>query len=55
MLKRDNAQSIFDRAMSVIAKGVSSNFRYWGPESTPVISHAKGAYITDADENTFID
>ena len=55
MLKRDNAQSIFDRAMSVIAKGVSSNFRYWGPKSTPVISHAKGAYITDADENTFID
>ncbi|GIS57339.1 MAG: hypothetical protein CM1200mP1_12770 [Candidatus Neomarinimicrobiota bacterium] len=39
--------------MSVIAKGVSSNFRYWGPKSTPVISHAKGAYITDADENTF--
>tara|TARA_B110000116_G_scaffold272108_1_gene295250 strand:- start:5617 stop:6924 length:1308 start_codon:yes stop_codon:yes gene_type:complete len=55
MLKRDNAQSIFDRAMTVIAKGVSSNFRYWGPKSTPVISHAKGAYITDADENTFID
>ena len=55
MLKRDNAQSIFDRAMSVIAMGVSSNFRYWGPKSTPVISHAKGAYITDADENTFID
>ena len=55
MLKRDNAQSVFDRAMSVIAKGVSSNFRYWGPKSTPVISHAKGAYITDADENTFID
>ena len=55
MLKRDNAQSIFDRAMSVIAKGVSSNFRYWGPKSTPVISHAKGAYITDADENIFID
>ena len=55
MLKRDNAQSIFDRAMIVIAKGVSSNFRYWGPKSTPVISHAKGVFITDADENTFID
>jgi len=55
MLKRKNAQSVFDRAMAVIAKGVSSNFRYWGPKSTPVISHAKGAYITDADDNTFID
>ena len=55
MLKRTKSQPIFERAMSVIAKGVNSNFRYWGPKSTPVISHAKGAYITDADENTFID
>ena len=55
MLKREKSQPIFERAMSVIAKGVNSNFRYWGPKSTPVISHAKGAYITDADDNTFID
>ena len=55
MLKRTKSQPIFERAMSVIAKGVNSNFRYWGPKSTPVISHAKGAYITDADDNTFID
>ena len=55
MLKRTKSQPIFERAMSVIAKGVNSNFRYWGPKSTPVISHAKGAYITDADHNTFID
>jgi glutamate-1-semialdehyde 2,1-aminomutase len=34
--------------------GVSSNFRYWGPE-TPVISRGQGAYIWDVDGNKFID
>jgi len=55
MLKRIKAQPIFNRAMQVLAKGVSSNFRYWGPDTTPVISHGKGAKVWDADGNEFID
>ncbi|MEW5960256.1 MAG: guanitoxin biosynthesis PLP-dependent transaminase GntE, partial [Chloroflexota bacterium] len=45
----------FNRAMNVMAKGVSSNFRYWGPESTPVAARGKGAKIWDADGHEYID
>jgi len=45
MVNREKAQPIFNRAMQVLAKGVSSNFRYWGPDTTPVISHGKGAKV----------
>jgi glutamate-1-semialdehyde 2,1-aminomutase len=55
MLKREKAQEIFDRAAKVMAKGVSSNFRYWGPTTTPVIARGKGAKVWDADGNEFID
>jgi glutamate-1-semialdehyde 2,1-aminomutase len=55
MLTRDKSQKIFDRAMRVMVKGVSSNFRYWGPDSTPVAARAKGARLWDADGNEFID
>jgi glutamate-1-semialdehyde 2,1-aminomutase len=55
MLSRTKSQPIFDRAMKVLAKGVSSNFRYWGPEETPVIARGKGCRMWDADDNEFID
>ncbi len=55
MLRREKSQQIFDRAMQVMAKGVSSNFRYLGPTSTPVAARGKGAKIWDADGNEFID
>ena len=55
MLSRKKSQPIFDRAMKVISKGVSSNFRYWGPEETPVLARGKGAKVWDADGNEFID
>ncbi|MBI1881389.1 MAG: aminotransferase class III-fold pyridoxal phosphate-dependent enzyme, partial [Chloroflexi bacterium] len=55
MPKRENAQQIFDRAMKVMVKGVSSNFRYWGPTTTPVVARGKGAKVWDADGNEFID
>ncbi|MDP7654117.1 MAG: glutamate-1-semialdehyde 2,1-aminomutase [Candidatus Marinimicrobia bacterium] len=54
-MNRKISQPIFDRALKVLAKGVSSNFRYWGDNETPVIAGGKGAHITDADGNTFID
>lgn len=55
MLRREKSQAIFNRAMNVIAKGVSSNFRYWGPTETPVLARGKGAKVWDADGNEFID
>jgi len=54
-MKRDKAQAIFDRAFKVLSKGVSSNFRYWGPEETPVLAKGKGGRVWDADGNEFID
>ena len=54
-LSREKSQPIFDRAMNVMVKGVSSNFRFLGKNSTPVIAKGKGAHIWDADGNKFID
>jgi glutamate-1-semialdehyde 2,1-aminomutase len=48
-------QALFQRAKQVMPYGVSSNFRYWGEDSTPVISRAQGAYVWDADGNKYID
>jgi len=47
-------QAAFERARRVMPLGVSSNFRYWGPD-TPVIARGKGAYIWDVDGNRYID
>lgn len=55
MLKRDKSQAVFNRAIKVLSKGVSSNFRYWGPEETPVLARGKGGKVWDADGNEFID
>ncbi|MBA65989.1 MAG: aspartate aminotransferase family protein [Candidatus Marinimicrobia bacterium] len=52
---RDKSQPIFDRALNVLVKGVSSNFRFLGEKETPVIAKGKGAHIWDADGNKFID
>ncbi len=55
MIKREKTQPIFDRAMNVLAQGVSSNFRFWGPEETPIVAKGKGAHVWNADGNKFID
>jgi len=55
MNNREKSQPIFDRALKVLAQGVSSNFRYWGPNETPVIAKGKGAHVWDADGNKFVD
>ena len=52
---RDISQPIFDRALNVLVKGVSSNFRFLGEKETPVIVKGKGAHVWDADDNSFID
>lgn len=55
MLTHKKSQPIFDRAMKVLSKGVSSNFRYWGPDEIPVLARGKGGKVWDADGNEFID
>ncbi len=52
---RDISQPIFDRALDVLVKGVSSNFRFLGEKETPVIVKGKGTSVWDADNNEFID
>jgi len=52
---RDISQPIFDRALNVLVKGVSSNFRFLGEKETPVIVKGKGAHVWDADDNALID
>ncbi len=55
MKGREKSQPIFERAMKVLPRGVSSNFRYWGPDDTPILAKGKGAKVWDADGNEFID
>lgn len=50
-----NSQAQMKRAMKVIPLGVSSNFRYWGENETPVVSRAEGGYLWDVDGNRYID
>jgi len=54
-MKRDKAIAIYERAKKVFPAGVNSNFRYWGPDYSPMVSKAEGPYIWDADGNQFID
>jgi len=54
-MDRTKTQSVFERARKVMPLGVTSNFRYWGDESTLIAQRAKGAYLWDADGNRYID
>ncbi len=51
----DNTRTAFERAKGVMPYGVTSNFRYWGETTTPVIARGKGARVWDMDGNEFID
>jgi glutamate-1-semialdehyde 2,1-aminomutase len=45
----------FERAVSKMPLGVSSNFRYWGDDKTVYVDHGKGARVWDIDGNEYID
>jgi glutamate-1-semialdehyde 2,1-aminomutase len=45
----------FERAVSKMPLGVSSNFRYWGDDKTIYVDHGKGARVWDIDGNEYID
>jgi glutamate-1-semialdehyde 2,1-aminomutase len=49
------SRQLFQRASEAIPYGVNSNFRFWGEESTLVVTHGEGAYIWDADGRRYID
>src|SRR4026208_1990815 len=52
-LAKSNAQ--FQKAIRRLPLGVSSNFRYWGEDTTIYVKSAKGARLTDIDGNEYID
>jgi glutamate-1-semialdehyde 2,1-aminomutase len=39
----------------VLINGVSSQFRYWGPDDTLVVDRGEGAYVFDMDGKRYID
>jgi glutamate-1-semialdehyde 2,1-aminomutase len=43
------------KAVQKLPLGVSSNFRYWGPDKTIYADHARGARLWDIDGNEYID
>lgn len=45
----------FRRAQESLVLGVSSQFRYWSDDDTPVIERGRGAYIWDMDGKRYID
>jgi len=45
----------FQKAITRLPLGVTSNFRYWGDEKTIYVDHARGAGLWDLDGNEYID
>jgi len=45
----------FERAVTKLPLGVSSNFRYWGDDQTIYVHHGKGGRMWDIDGNEYID
>src|SRR3990170_3334021 len=54
-LQHPKTQAEYQRAVKVMPYGVNSNFRYWGPQDTMVVSRGQGAYLWDADGTRYID
>jgi glutamate-1-semialdehyde 2,1-aminomutase len=55
MRKLTRSNEHFRRAIEKLPLGVSSNFRYWGDDSTIYVSRGKGGRIWDLDDNEYID
>lgn len=45
----------YKRASAALVNGVSSQFRYWGPNDTIVIDHGEGGHLIDMDGKRYID
>ena len=55
MRRLTNSNKHFEKALTKLPLGVSSNFRYWGDDKTIYIKYGKGARICDFDDNEYID
>jgi len=55
MRKLNNSNAQFEKAITKLPLGVSSNFRYWGDDKTLYIKRGKGARLWDLDDNEYID
>ncbi len=53
--ERRESLAFLKRAAEVMPQGVSSNFRYWDDENTPVVARGQGCYVWDMDGNRYID
>lgn len=53
--KLDRSNRHYQKAVSKLPLGVSSNFRFWGEEKTIYIDHGKGCRLWDIDDNEYID
>ncbi len=51
----EKSKALWRKANEVIPLGVSSSFRFHGPENTRYVARAKGAYYWDVDGNRYID
>ena len=54
-LQQPKTRAEYQRAVKVMPYGVNSNFRYWGPQDTMVVSRGQGAYLWDVDGTRYID
>jgi glutamate-1-semialdehyde 2,1-aminomutase len=54
-LQKAKTREMYQRARRVMPYGVNSNFRYWGPDDTLVVTHGRGAYVWDSDGRRYID
>jgi glutamate-1-semialdehyde 2,1-aminomutase len=50
-----NSNAHFQKAITRLPLGVSSNFRYWGDDKTIYAASGKGARLRDIDGNEYID
>ncbi|MGE5194918.1 MAG: aspartate aminotransferase family protein [Deltaproteobacteria bacterium] len=55
MSRYDKSRELYDRACRVLAGGVSSEFRKFGPPHPLFYSHGRGSRIVDADGNECLD
>lgn len=54
-LQGEKTSALYQRATKHMPYGVNSNFRYWGPDDTLVVTRGEGAYVWDADGKRYID
>ena len=54
-LQKPKSRELYQRALKVMPYGVNSNFRYWGPDDTMVVTRGQGAYLWDGDGQRYID